>query len=69
MGFEAIANAPDSNGNQQISTAGAAKGAVAFCPPVPADGDLRAVVDAWPGLPEAIKAGILAMVRAAKGGA
>jgi hypothetical protein len=32
---------------------------------VVADADLAAVVDAWPGLPEAIKAGILAMVKAA----
>jgi len=28
---------------------------------------LAAVVDAWPELPEAIKAGILAMVKAASG--
>ena len=27
--------------------------------------DLAAIVDAWPELPEAIRAGILAMVRAA----
>jgi hypothetical protein len=26
--------------------------------------DLQAVIDAWPDLPEAVKAGILAMVRA-----
>jgi hypothetical protein len=31
-----------------------------------ADPDLAAVVDAWPALPEAIKAGILAMVKVAK---
>jgi len=30
------------------------------------DPDLAAVVDAWPGLSDAIKAGILAMVRAAR---
>jgi hypothetical protein len=30
-----------------------------------ADTDLAAVVDAWPALPEAIKADILAMVRSA----
>jgi hypothetical protein len=30
--------------------------------------DLRSVVDAWPDLPEALKAGILAMVRAASSG-
>jgi hypothetical protein len=33
---------------------------------VVADRDLAAVVDAWPKLPEAIKAGIVAMVRAAR---
>jgi len=27
---------------------------------------LQSVVEAWPALPEAVKAGILAMVRAAK---
>lgn len=32
----------------------------------PMDPELAAVVDAWPALPAAIKAGILAMVRAAK---
>jgi hypothetical protein len=31
----------------------------------PSDLDLAAVVDAWPALPDAIKAGILAMIRAA----
>jgi hypothetical protein len=30
--------------------------------------DLTAVIDAWPKLPEAIKAGILAMVKAASEG-
>jgi hypothetical protein len=29
--------------------------------------DLQAIIDAWPALPEAIKAGILGMVRAAGG--
>jgi hypothetical protein len=33
----------------------------------PNDTELAAVVDAWPELPEAIRAGILAMVRAASG--
>jgi len=33
---------------------------------VPIDPDLAAVVEAWPKLPEAIKAGILAMIRAAE---
>jgi hypothetical protein len=29
--------------------------------------DLAAIVDAWPALPEAIRAGIVAMVKAASG--
>ena len=35
----------------------------------PADSDLAAVVKAWPDLPPAIRAGILAMIQAAQGGA
>ncbi len=38
----------------------------ASCPPL-ADPDLARVVDAWPFLAEAIKAGILAIVQAAGG--
>jgi hypothetical protein len=67
MGFEAITNPAVSSGNRQIQTAGAAKASVALCPPVPADADLRAVVEAWPALAEPIRAGILAMVKVAKG--
>ena len=36
------------------------------CEPKPIDSDLAAIIAAWPTLPEAMKAGILAMVRAAK---
>ena len=36
------------------------------CAPVQIDADLRAVVECWPTLPKAIRAGILAMVKAAK---
>jgi len=36
--------------------------------PLPDDPDLAAGVAAWPELPEAIKAGIVAMVKAAQGG-
>ena len=33
----------------------------------PFDADLQAVIDRWPELPEPIKAGIVAMIRAAGG--
>jgi hypothetical protein len=36
-------------------------------PPLPADPDLALVVDSWHRLPEPIRAGILAMVKAASG--
>jgi len=34
--------------------------------PCTADPELSAIVDAWPSLPEAVKAGIVAMVDACK---
>ena len=37
--------------------------------PVHIDADLRTVIDRWGNLPEAVRAGIVAMVRAAGGGA
>lgn len=43
---------------------GAESGAVGAQTP-PIDPDLQAVVKAWPGLPESVRAGIVAMVRAA----
>jgi hypothetical protein len=36
-------------------------------PEQPTDPDLAIVVDAWDRLPEAVRAGIVAMVRAARG--
>jgi hypothetical protein len=32
---------------------------------IPSDPDLHEIISAWPSLPEAIKAGIIAMVKAA----
>ena len=61
--FESDATCPDSQGNTHLSdNAGANAGAVEtktgrF------DADLQALINAWPDLPEAIRAGILAMVR------
>ena len=34
---------------------------------LPIDADLASVIDSWPDLPNAVKAGIVAMVGAAKG--
>jgi hypothetical protein len=47
---------------EPVRTLRATHGATPEC--VVADPDLAAVVDAWPELPEAIKAGIVAMVKA-----
>jgi hypothetical protein len=72
MGVEPATKTLDSAGKPHVSSPGAAKVAVVGCPPVgagavgggPAGPGLRAVVDAWPMLPEPIKTGILAIVRA-----
>jgi hypothetical protein len=50
------------------STSGAAQKAAHFPADKRAsDAGLQAIIDAWPTLPEAIRAGILALVRAAGG--
>ncbi|MDA0991881.1 MAG: hypothetical protein O3A51_14165 [Verrucomicrobia bacterium] len=54
---------PDENADFQNR---AAQGAAIDTPKAPGDPDLAAVVEAWPKLPEAIRAGILAMIRAAE---
>jgi hypothetical protein len=61
----------ESNNSQKLrekreSTSTQAQKAAHFSAEQPAgDPDLAALVDAWPSLPEAIRAGILAMVQAA----
>ena len=64
--FESVGNReiPEKNG---LFAFGAAVGAAAKPEMVAIDPDLREVIDAWSALPDAIKAGILAMVRAAGG--
>ena len=52
--------------DKDIDDAVAAKASVAVSPPVPADRELRLVIAAWPTLPNPIKAGIIAIVKAAK---
>jgi len=59
-----IEHGPKSSGNPGVGNqSGAQSGAVA-ARESPIDPEFAAVVNAWPALPEAIKAGILAMVRA-----
>jgi hypothetical protein len=41
-----------------------ARGEKSILLPIPGDPEFRDLVDAWPTLPAAIKAGIMAMVRA-----
>src|SRR5947207_1259518 len=65
-GVESDPTPLDSTENEHTRGTGAAKASVAVCPPVTADPDLLVIVDAWPALPEPIRAGMLAMVKAAK---
>lgn len=61
---------PSEGGAQSGALPGdsAPKPAPATPPTPPADPDLGAVVAAWPALPPALRAGIVAMVKAARGG-
>jgi hypothetical protein len=63
-GLEPAANSPENSTNP--APGGAKSGAQASEKHV-IDPALAALIDAWPMLPEAIRAGILAMVRAAGG--
>jgi len=58
-GLEPPVNSPENSTNPVLG--GAENGALAH------DADLAAIITAWPTLPEAIRAAILAMVRAASG--
>jgi len=51
------------------SRGSAAPGAAVDAENTPIDADLQAVIQRWPELPEAVKAGIVAMVQAAGDGA
>ena len=60
-GIEPLANSPENTANP--APGGAKNGALTSTYTI--DPVLAALIDAWPKLPEAIRAGILAMVRAA----
>lgn len=51
-------------GNSEFPS-GAKSGALG-APEAPIDPDLAMIIEAWPTLPESIKAGIVAMIRAAE---
>jgi hypothetical protein len=63
MGIEAPANSPD---HSTLSTVGGAKsGAFSTSPEI--DPVLSTIIAAWPRLPEPVRAGIVAMVKASAG--
>jgi hypothetical protein len=64
MGIEPCENSPQNSTNP--APGGAKSGALTPTNPY-IDPALAALIGAWPALPEAIRAGILAMVRAAGG--
>lgn len=63
-GFELL---QESAGNSTSATQSGAKSGALGAQNGPLDPDLVVVAEAWPGLPDALRAGILAMVRAASG--
>ena len=64
QGFEQPAETPAKRG---ISETGGAKSGALSPVSTPIDPDLAAITAAWPELPAALKAGIVAMVKAATG--
>lgn len=66
-GLEPDQNWTDSRGNLHIATAGAPKALPAFSLPLPADADLRDVVQAWPSLAVDVRKMIAGVVRATRG--
>ena len=54
---------PESPEENAHSRGSAAPGAAVGAENTPIDADLQAIIQRWPELPEAVKAGILAMVR------
>jgi hypothetical protein len=63
-GIEPYAHSHISAEKLQGLNSGAPKASPTLCPPMVADAELQAVIEAWPALPEPIRVGILAMVRA-----
>ena len=54
-----------SSENSALSEMGAAESGAIVAENAPVDPDLQAIIERWPDLPEAMKADIVAMVKAA----
>ena len=67
--LQSAATCPDSPRKQHISDSTGADAGAVETKNAHDDTHLQAIIEAWPALPAAIKAGILAMVRAAGDGA
>ena len=63
MGDEGLELPPQTPGKTALSQTGGTESGTLGAQMAPEDADLRMVVDAWTRLPEAVKTGILAMVR------
>ncbi len=61
---EGLEQPPKSSGKTAVSTIGGAKSDVIGAAGGAIDPDLQAILDAWPRLPESVRAEVLAMVRA-----
>ena len=59
----------ESTGNSSIASQSGAESGALGAQNGPFDADLGELAEAWPNLPKALRAGILAMVRAARGAA
>ena len=68
LGFSVTEQTAKSSGDTTISASAGANAGAVETKTAHDDPDLQAIIDAWPALPEAIKAGIVAMVQAAGGG-
>lgn len=66
MGGTGLERVSETSGNRGDAGQSGAESGRLGARDTPINPELTAVVEAWPGLPEAIKGGILAMVRAAQ---
>ena len=63
---EGLEHSAKSTGKTGFSDLGGAECGALGAGLAPIGADLQAIIDAWPALPEALRAGILAMIQAAE---